>query len=192
MRAKALFILLVGVFLAAGLVLGLSGCGGGASQPTSVSEPIVEASEAVAAVPDVEETATSTTETASSEHSGPATETVIEDPVEQPVLSWARDAGGLNHCDRLSIYSDGRVEAVVCRATAIEPTVHSTLSQDQLEQVLAWAAEYASFTRRESEMTNAVRTTMLRGTGETVLSFEGKAEIAVFAADVFFGLTEPE
>jgi len=192
MRTKTLFILLVGVFLGTGLVLGLSGCGGETSQPASVSEPIVAAPEAVAAVPDVEETVPSTAETTSPEDSTPATETVIEDPVEQPVLSWTRDAGGLNHCDRLSIYSDGRVEAVVCRATAIEPTVHSTLSGEQLEQVLAWAAEYASFTRRESEMTNAVRTTMLRGTGGPVPALEVKVEIAAFAATVFLGLTEED
>ena len=190
MRTKALFILLVGVFLAAGLVLGLSGCSGGASQPTSDSEPIVEEPEAVAAITGIEETAPATTETTSSEDTEPATEATIEDPVEQPVLSWARDAGGLNHCDRLSIYSDGRVEAVVCRATAIEPTVHSTLSGGQLDHVLAWEAEYASFTRREMEMSRAVRTTTLRGTGETVPALEVKVKIAAFAADVFFGLTE--
>ena len=200
MRTKSLITLLALIVLAAGLALSLSGCSGGESQPSSVPDPLVADTvdpavgepEAIAVTPDVEETPPLVAETPISEVDEPATEPVIEDPAEQPVLSWARDAGGLSHCDRLSVYADGRVEAVVCRATTINPTVYSTLSEEQLAQVLAWAAEYALFTRRESEMTNAVRTTNLHGSGETVPALEAKVEIATFAAEIFFSVTEPE
>ena len=84
------------------------------------------------------------------------------------------------------------MEAVVCRATAIEPTVYGNLTDEQLTQVLAWAAEYDAFTRREMEKSRAVGTTMLHGSGESVPALEAKVEIAAFAADTFLGLTEPE
>jgi hypothetical protein len=56
--------------------------------------------------------------------------------------------------------------------------------------VLTWAVEYTSFTRREMEMSGAVRATTLSGTGQNVPPFEVKVEIAAFAADAFFRLTE--
>lgn len=193
MRIKSLITLLALIVFAAGLALSLSGCSGGESQPSSTPDPVVadtvdpvvEEPQAIAVTPDVEETT-------SSEIDEPATEPVIEDPAEQPVLSWARDAGGLSHCDRLSVYADGRVEAVVCRATDVGPTVYGNLTEEQLTQVLVWVAEYAPSTRRESEMTNAVRTTMLHGTGEAVPALEVKVEVAAFAAEIFFSVTEPE
>jgi len=188
MRMKPLFTLLILAMLIAGVVLGLSGCGGGTSEPVTAdsSTPIVEdtnvaeASDDAVSVPPV------------SEESVPVVEPVIETPVEQAILTWARDAGGLNHCDRLSIYEDGRVEAVVCKATTIDPTIHSTLSDEQMTQVHSWVATYAPFTRREMEMSRAVRTTVLQGTGATVPEVEAKTEVTSFAAEIFFALTGTE
>ena len=205
MRIKSLFTLLVLALLVTGLVLGLWGCSGGPSQPSSApdsiaadtTEPAAEepadvSPEPEATVSTVEEPVVEETELSDSVEAEPSTEPVVEEPEEQPVLSWARDEGGLNHCDRLSIYDDGRVEAVVCRVTTVEPTVYSNLTGEQLAQMLAWAAEYAAFTRREMEMSRAVRTTILHGSGENVPALEVKVEIAAFAADIFFRLTEPE
>ncbi len=84
------------------------------------------------------------------------------------------------------------MEAVVCRATAVEPTVYGNLTDEQLVQVLAWVAEYVAFSRRESEMSRAVRTTMLHGSGGNVPALEVKVEIAALAADIFLGMTEPQ
>ncbi len=205
MRIKPLLTLLVLALLVPGLMLSLSGCGGGSSEPSSTSDPVVAdttepaAEEPIDVVPDAEESASTVeepvveeTEPSDSVDAEPSTESLAEEPAEQPVLSWARDAGGLNHCDRLSIYADGRVEAVVCRATAVEPTVYGNLNEEQLAQVLAWAAEYSAFTRREMEMSFAVRKTLLHGTGESVPALEVKVEIAALAAEIFLELTESE
>ena len=200
MRIKSLFTLLALVFLAAGLVLSLSGCSGGTSQPSSVSDPVIAdttepiAEEPAEVAPEPEAIASTVEDPVVEEPAEvePSTESVAEELSEQLILSWARDAGGLNHCDRLSIYAAGRVEAVVCRANTPEPIVHGNLTEEQLTQVLAWAAEYALFTRRESEMTNAVRATTLHGSGGAAPALEVKVEIAAFAADIFLGLTETE
>ncbi|MCK5246456.1 hypothetical protein KAR02_06130 [Candidatus Bipolaricaulota bacterium] len=205
MRIKPLLTLLVLALLVPGLMLSLSGCGGGSSEPSSTSDPVVAdttepaAEEPIDVVPDAEESASTVeepvveeTEPSDSVDAEPSTESLAEEPAEQPVLSWARDAGGLNHCDRLSIYADGRVEAVVCKATAVEPTVYGNLTEEQLAQVLAWAAEYSAFTRREMEMSFAVRKTLLHGTGESVPALDVKVEIAALAAEIFLELTEPE
>jgi len=205
MRVKLLLKLLVLALIVSGLGLGLWGCNGGSSQPSSTTDPIAAdtaeqteeesadvSPEPEAIVPTVEEPITEEAEPSDSEQVEPVAEPVVEELAGQAVLSWARDAGGLNHCDRLSIYPDGRVEAVVCKGTAVEPTVYGNLTEEQLAQVLAWAAEYAVFTRREMEMSLAVRATTLHGTGEDVPALEGKEEIAAFAADIFLGLTEPE
>lgn len=205
MRVRSLLTLIMLAILVPGLALGLAGCSGGSSQSSSttdsvaadtaeaaVEEPLDVASEPEATVSTVEEPVVEETEPTDSEESEPSTEPVIEDLAGQLVLSWARDAGGLNHCDRLSVYSDGHVEAVVCRAATSEPAVYGDLTEEQLARVLAWAAEYAAFTRRESEMSRAVRTTLLHGTGGNVPALETKVEIAAFAADIFLGLTEPE
>jgi len=205
MSVKSLLALVVLALLVPGLVLSLSGCNDRSSQLSSTPDPVVAdttepaAEEPADVVPDVEESASTAeepvveeAEPSDSVEAEPSTEPLAEEPAEQLVLSWARDAGGLNHCDRLSIYADGRVEAVACRATAVEPTVYGNLTDEQRAQMLAWTAEYADFTRRESEMSRAVRTTMLHGLGENVPALEVKVEIAALAADIFLGLTEPK
>ena len=194
MRIKSLFTLLVLGMLLSGLLLTLAGCSGGSSESSSVQDPVAaDSSDPVIDEPDaVEEPITTVSVPPVSEESAPVVEPAIEDPVEQAILTWARDAGGLNHCDRLSIYEDGRVEAVVCRATTIEPTIHSTLSDEQIAQVRGWVTAYAPFTRREMEMTRAVRTTVLQGTGPIVPELEVKKEVTAFAAEVFFALTGTE
>ncbi len=204
MKPLAVWVALLIVILA---TLWLSGCS--SNTPTT---PASQASPAVATTPPTtepkptiettsqpapaEETAT---ETASStmEPSSPSAPELVETPsetmpketAEQPVLTWGRTAGGLNYCDRMSIYADGQVEAVVCRTSVVESTVNGTLSDEQLTQLLAWVAEYSSFTRRESEMSSAVRATTLNGAGDTAPDLAAKTAIAAFAANLYFSLT---
>ena len=194
MRIKSLYSLLILCVLLPGLVLSLSGCNGGSSPSSSVQETVAaDSSDPVVDEPDVaEESVTTVSVPPVSEENVPVVEPVIEDLEEQAILTWARDAGGLSHCDRLSIYEDGRVEAVVCRVTTAEPTVHSTLSDEQIAQVRGWVATYAPFTRREMEMSRAVRTTALQGTGDAVPELEEKTAVAAFAAELFFALTGTE
>lgn len=205
MSVKSLLALVILALLVPGLVLSLSGCSGGSSQPSSTPDPVVadtaeqpeeESSdvspEPEATVSTVEEPVVEEAEPSDSVEPEPSTEPPVEELAEQPVLSWTRDAGGLNHCDRLSIYGDGRIEAVVCRGTAVEPPVHGNLTEGQLAKMLTWSTEYAPFTRREMEISRAVRTTILHGSGESVPALEVKVEIAAFAADIFLGLTEPQ
>lgn len=205
MRVKLLLKLLVLALLVSGLALSLWGCNGGSSQPSSTTDPVAAdtaeqpeeesadvSPEPEAIVSTVEEPIAEEAEASDSEQAGPSTEPVVDEPAEQLVLTWARDAGGLNHCDRLSIYPDGRVEAIVCTASDAGPTVYGNLTEEQLAQVLAWAAEYSIFTRREMEMSSAVRATTLHGTGEGIPALEVKLEIAALAADIYFVLTESE
>ena len=194
MRIKSLYSLLILCMLLPGLLLSLAGCSGGPSESSSVQDPVAaDSSEPVVDEPNaVEESVATVSVPPVSEESAPVAEPVIEDLEEQAILTWARDAGGLSHCDRLSIYEDGRVEAVVCRVTTIEPTIHSTLSDEQMAQVLGWVAAYASFTRREMEMSRAIRTTMLQGAGDAVPELEEKTVVAAFAAELFFVLTGTE
>ena len=194
MRIKSLYSLLILCVLLPGLVLSLSGCNGGSSPSSSVQETVAaDSSDPVVDEPDVaEESVTTVSVPPVSEENIPVVEPSIEDLEEQAILTWARDAGGLSHCDRLSIYEDGRVEAVVCRVTTAEPTVHSTLSDEQMARVRGWVAAYAPFTRREMEMSRAVRTTVLQGTGSTVPEVEAKTEVTSFAAEIFFALTGTE
>ena len=194
MRIKSLYSLLILAVLLPGLLLSLSGCSGGPSDSSSVQDSVAaDNADPIIDEPDaVEEPISAVSVPPVPEESVPVVEPVIETPEEQAILTWARDAGGLNHCDRLSIYEDGRVEAVVCRATTIEPTIHSTLSDEQMTQVHSWVAAYAPFTRREMEMSRAVRTTVLQGTGATVPEVEAKTEVTSFAAEIFFALTGTE
>jgi len=182
MKMKPLFNLLVLVLHVSGVMLGLSGCGSGSSEPadqnqvsvdrpsstvedTSPAEPLADA---VSVSPPVEETT-------------PIIEPVVEVPAEQPILTWARDAGGLSHCDRMSIYEDGRVEAVVCRANNSQPMVYCTLTAEQLTQVQAWVSNYTVFSRRAMGMSSAVSSTVVQGRGDAVPELEVKVAAADFA-----------
>ena len=188
MRMKPLFTLLVLAMLIPGAVLGLSGCGGGASEPVAVDSltPIVEdtnvaeASDDAVSIPPILEEST------------PIIEPVVEEPVEQAILTWARDAGGLSHCDRMSIYKDGRVEAVVCRARTSQPMVYGTLTAEQLTQVQSWVTSYTVFTRRAMGMSSAVSLTVVQGKGNVVPELEIKVAAADFAEEIFFALTGTE
>ena len=193
MKIKSLFALLILVVLVSGVMLGLFGCSGDSSPSTPVQNPVAESSAEPTDTPSVAEVPEDSVSVPQSPVvSTPSPEPIAEDPVEQPVLTWARDAGGLNHCDRLSIYEDGRVEAIVCRANVSEPAVHSTLSGEQIAQVNGWVATYTPFTRREMGVSSAVRTTVLQGTGSGVPEKAVKVEVATFAANVFFTLTGTE
>ncbi len=110
MSIKSLLALVVLALLVPGLVLSLSGCNDGSSQPSSTPDPVVAdtteaaAEEPIDVVPDAEESASTVeepvveeTEPSDSVDAEPSTEPLAEEPAEQPVLSWARDAGGLNH-----------------------------------------------------------------------------------------------
>ena len=192
MKTTSLCALLILVVLVSGVMLALSGCSRGESQP-SVQDPVVESSTESTDAPVVAEVTVDTVSVQPIlEESMPAAEPKAVDPVEQPVLTWARDAGGLNHCDRLSIYEDGRVEAIVCKANASEPVVHSTLSDEQIAQVNSWVAAFTPFTRREMGVSSAVRTTVLQGTGSGMPETAVKVQVAAFAANVFFTLTGTE
>ena len=194
MRMKPLFTLLVLVMMAPAVMLGLSGCSGGSSPSSTVQDSVTEDNEELAVnTADVAEAPEDTvTIPQSTEVSMPPTEPIEDNPVEQPVLTWARDAGGLNHCDRLSIYQDGRVEAIVCRAKTSQPMVQGVLSTEQLARVHAWTTNYATFSRREMGVSSAVSSTVLQGTGSAVPETVVKVEVAAFAADIFFALTGTE
>lgn len=190
MRIKSLCTVLILSVLLTSLVLGLSGCGGDSSEPSiqdpvaaDTSEPVVDELDAVEAPAPVVAVPAVPEETVSD------VEPTVEAPVEQAILTWARDAGGLNHCDRLSIYEDGRIEAVVCKAATNEPMIQSTLTEDQLARVETWVSTYGFFSRREMEMSRAVRSTILQGNGDAVPELEVKVEVAAFAAEIFFAVT---
>jgi hypothetical protein len=191
MKTRWCFVWCASACLLLALLLAVSGCGERSTQDPSVSAPTVPVTETPAVTPPPDETPVVSETTAPDvEDLASLMDAVAEELAEQPVLSWARDAGGLNHCDRLSVYADGRVEAVVCKGGVAELTRSTDLTEEQLQTVLTWAVEYTSFTRREMEMSGAVRATTLSGTGQNVPPFEVKVDIAAFAADVFFRLTE--
>jgi hypothetical protein len=209
MRMKPwLLALAVGMLIAG--VLMMAGCSGG-STPTaedtdatiSDSTPSVETetpsgdeASVPAAEPSDDANATPATESVQNGDAdgAPATEpaqtdTSAQETEQAPLLTWARDAGGLGHCDRMSVDADGSVVAIVCRGNAQDPPISATLSPEQLAQLTSWSTDYASFTRREMEMSNAVRTTQLNGTGSSAPDLETKKEIAAFAANLYFGIT---
>ena len=211
MRVKPWLALWVLGVVAVGILM-LSGCSSGspsAANPESpVTDTTVAADDAVPVVEDQETTSVQTDEApADEDEPGHVVDTepvedasaatseeaaAPEEPVEEPLLTWGRTAGGLSHCDHMSIFPDGSTEAVVCRAGRSEPTVVGTLSDEQLAQVANWVAEYSSFTRREQEPSGAVRTTTLNGTGAAAPELAIKKEIAAFAVALYFELTGTE
>ena len=120
MSVKSLLALVILALLVPGLALSLSGCSGGSSQSSSTPDPIVvdtteqPEGESSDVLPEPEATASTVEEPVVEEavpsdsvEAEPSTEPLTEEPAEKPVLSWTRDAGGLNHYDSLSIYDDG-------------------------------------------------------------------------------------
>jgi hypothetical protein len=190
----------------AGLVLGLAGCGGG--QPTSddasgrteneIPEEVGEPEAVPETAEEVEEeqpadTDTPEAEAAEPEESDPTTEPAEPEAteVDRPaaLLEWERQGGSASHCDRMTIYPDGGVVAVLCLNGLDRLTVETTLSADQASQLNAWADQFASFSRRESDITRAAMRTVLDGRGEAVPTTEEKTAVARFAKDLFLALT---
>jgi len=106
----------------------------------------------------------------------------------EPVLAWERQDGSYSHCDRMSVYGDGRVIAVRCTVNVDRETVETRLSEEQAAQLNAWADQFVSFSRRESDVTRAAMRTALAGRGAAVPSTEEKAAVAKFARDLFLSL----
>lgn len=190
-----------------GLALGMAGCGGGQPVTDDTSESAVETAPEEVAAPEVVEEPTpepeeeapavvtdaSEAEDAGSDEATPSTETPEAEAAEadQPasLLEWVREGGSAAHCDWMTIYPDGRVIAVLCLHGTDRETVETTLSADQLNQLNAWADRFASFSRRESDITRAAMRTVMEGRGEAVPTTEEKTEVAAFAKALFLALT---
>lgn len=198
--------------VAAGLALGMAGCGGGRPATSDAGESSVEAAppEEAAAPEAVEETTPAPepveeappveTEAAEAgetepEAAAPSTESseVEATEADRPasLLEWEREGGSASHCDRMTIYPDGSVIAVRCLNGIDRETVETTLSSDQANQLNAWADQFASFSRRESDITRAAMRTVMEGRGEAVPTTEEKTAVAKFAKDLFLALTTP-
>jgi len=191
----------------AGLVLGLAGCGGGQPTTDDTSERAVDETppEEVGepeAVPETQEEPegapasdadTTETEEVESEEPAPSTEPSGDKAaeVDRPaaLLEWERQNGSASHCDRMTIYPDGSIVAVLCLNGIDRKTVEATLSADQADQLHGWADQFASFSRRESDITRAAMRTVLEGRGEVVPTTEEKTAVAKFAKELFLALT---
>ncbi len=122
------------------------------------------------------ETADSQTATAAEE----------DGPAEMPdlVLVYTLEGGIAAFCDRMEVYSSGRLEASSCTASR---EASGQLEGRQLAQLRSWAADYASFeyTREDDavadQMTAAIRFT---GAGAQTASSEVQEAIFAFARDV--------
>jgi hypothetical protein len=198
-----LVIILMGA-VATGLALGMAGCGGGQPAASDAGESSVEAAPPEeAAVPEaVEEPApepepaeeapaveTDATEAGETEPEAAAPSTEPEGPA--ALLEWERQGGSAGHCDRMTIFPDGSVIAVLCLNGIDRGTVETTLSADQADQLNAWADRFASFSRRESDIAGAAMRTVMEGRGEAVPTTEEKTAVAKFAKDLFLALTTP-
>jgi hypothetical protein len=198
-----LVIILMGA-VATGLALGMAGCGGGQPAASDAGESSVEAAPPEeAAVPEaVEEPApepepaeeapaveTDATEAGETEPEAAAPSTEPEGPAS--LLEWERQGGSAGHCDRMTIFPDGSVIAVLCLNGIDRGTVETTLSADQADQLNAWADRFASFSRRESDIAGAAMRTVMEGRGEAVPTTEEKTAVAKFAKDLFLALTTP-
>jgi|GEM_PF-4400541 len=178
---ECLVILLMGA-VAMGLVLGMAGCGGGRPASSDAGESSVEAA------PPEEAAAP---EAVSEPTPEPSDAEATEADRLAALLEWDRQGGSAGHCDRMTIYPDGSVVAVLCLNGIDRETVETTLSADQANQLNAWADRFAWFSRRESDITRAAMRTVLEGRGEAVPTTEEKAAVAKFAKDLFLALTTP-
>jgi len=179
-KISPLFAIVVLAILASGLLIGLLGCSGG-STPTS-STP--------------EQEAASTSEPAEETAALPLQATPVVDEVPEPstdpilyAISWVREGGGDNYCDSMEILPDGTVTATACLSGTNLGSYEGTLTVEQLEQLTAWIERFAAFSRRESEVSRAVRGTFFEGKGSEVPTIEDKRSITLFAATIFFDLT---
>ncbi len=205
-----LVVILMGA-VATGLALGMAGCGGGQPTTSDTGESSVEATPEEAAPTEVveepapepepvEEAPAVETDAAEAEESGPEATAPSTEPSEgeasetdrpASLLEWERQGGSASHCDRMTIYPDGSVIAVLCLNGIDRETVETTLSADQASQLNAWADQFASFSRRESDITRAAMRTVMEGRGEAVPTTEEKTAVAKFAKDLFLALTTP-
>ena len=206
-----LVIILMGA-VAMGLALGMAGCGGGqpaasdagessveaappeeAAVPEAVEEPAPEPEPAEEA-PAVETDATESGETepgAAAPSTEPSEVETTEPEGPAALLEWERQGGSASHCDRMTIYPDGSVIAVLCLNGIDRETVETTLSAYQAGQLNAWVDQFAWFSRRESDITRAAMRTVLEGRGEAVPTTEEKTAVAKFAKELFLALTTP-
>lgn len=205
---KCLVILLMGA-VAMGLALGMAGCGGGRPASSDAGESSVEAAPEEAAAPEAvseptpepeEETPVVEPEPTEAEDAEPDAAAPSPEPSEDEtaeadrpaaLLEWERQGGSASHCDRMTIYPDGRVVAVRCLNGIDRETVETTLTADQTDELNAWADQFAPFSRRESDITRAAMRTVLEGRGEAVPTTEEKTAVAKFAKDLFLALTTP-
>jgi type IV secretory pathway VirB10-like protein len=205
-----LLLILVGAVVM-GLALGLAGCGGGRPAATDAGESSVEAAPEETTVPEAVEPTTPepepteeapAVETDAAEAGEPAPD--VAAPSTEPseveateadrpaaLLEWERQGGSAGHCDRMTIFPDGSVIAVLCLNGIDRGTVETTLSADQADQLNAWADRFASFSRRESDIAAAAMRTVMEGRGEAVPTTEEKTAVAKFAKDLFLALTTP-
>jgi len=189
-----------------GLVLGLAGCGGGQPTTNDANERAADRMPEEVGEPEaVPGTAQESDEVSAVHTDATETEAVESDEPELPtepleaeaaeadrpaaLLEWDRQGGSASHCDRMVIYPDGSVVAVLCLNGIDRVTVEETLSADQANQLDAWADRFASFSRRESDITRAAMRTVLEGRGEAVPTTEEKTVVARFAKDLFLALT---
>jgi len=187
-KISPLFAFAVLVVLSVGLVLGLSGCSGSGPASSTPSDEVATTSEAAEA--------TDTTPAEEPDTSLPLQATPVVDEVPEPstdpilyAISWVREGGGDNHCDSMEILPDGTVTATACLSGSTLGSYEGTLTAEQLAQLSAWIDRFAKFSRRESEVSRAVRGTFFEGKGTEVPAIEDKRAITLFAATIFFELT---
>ena len=194
--------------IGAAFLLAVWGCGGArpetpeTADSTAVAEPVdVAAPEpGPATATDVEPTAAEGTpsEESGAEASEPPPElpaaeppapSEIEPVAEELLLSWERQGGPRNHCDRMSIHPDGRVVVVPCTGGVEGTPVEAILTPEQASQLDGWVDRLGSFSRRESDVTRAVMRTVLEGRGDVEASTDEKTAVARFAKELFLSLT---
>ncbi len=196
-----------------GLLLGATGCGGGeepaaeTSSSTVESAPVeatppAEAPEAAPEEPPVAEPETPASEpaetpvdvTAPEESVAPeAAQTSEPESSEQPVvlLTWERQNGAGDHCDRMTIYPDGRIVAVRCSSGTDLDSTETTLTVEAAAQLHEWADRFAPFSRRESDVTRAVMSTVFEGRGDAEPTTAEKEAVTSFVKGLFLALMMP-
>jgi hypothetical protein len=187
------------------LLLGTAGCGGGEPQSTETSGGPTSGEPSEVATPQtVPTTEVPATEAAPPEPVGTSEPETPDEPVmtstetepagaESPttLLTWERQGGANSHCDRMTIYVDGRVVANRCVNGVDLETMEAALSEEQGTQLNAWADRFASFSRRESDVIGSAMRTVMTGRGDVVPTTDEKTAVAKFAKQLFLALTTP-